>query len=457
MHRQYVSADRAWRSSLFTISCLANVGNFRSSGFANIAHLTWKRGDISSGRRFRCDFSVTFRRYHTPNGTRGWLHFLQLGLSKKQCSESMAHLPAAPRPRISPGMDIALTADQKLPSTTARPEALIKWLMCIAVLVFAMVVVGGITRLTESGLSITEWKPITGALPPLGEAAWMSEFEKYKAIPEYTQINGPAGMTLAEFKFIYFWEWVHRLLGRLVGVAFALPLAWFWVKRASPAGYKPRLLALMALGGLQGTIGWWMVSSGLSARTDVSHYRLATHLLTALFILGGLVWTALDLKMLARNAHVKPAKLTGFSVVVLGVLFVQLLLGAWVAGLNAGYVSNSWPLMNDRLVPDGIDTTKGILYAFVNDPFLTHFVHRWWAWVAVIALIMLARRTRTAGVRPASLAIHSAFGVQILLGIATVLTGVNIVLAVSHQAVGALLVVATVWGAHVLGRQSANG
>ena len=369
----------------------------------------------------------------------------------------MPHLPAAPRPRISPGMDIALTADQKLPSTTARPEALIKWLMGIAVLVFAMVVVGGITRLTESGLSITEWKPITGALPPLGEAAWMSEFEKYKAIPEYTQINGPAGMTLAEFKFIYFWEWVHRLLGRLVGVAFALPLAWFWVKRAIPAGYKPRLLALMALGGLQGTIGWWMVSSGLSARTDVSHYRLATHLLTALFILGGLVWTALDLKMLARNAHAKPAKLTGFSVVVLGVLFVQLLFGAWVAGLNAGYVSNSWPLMNDRLVPDGIDTTKGILYAFVNDPFLTHFVHRWWAWVAVIALIMLARRTRTAGVRPASLAIHSAFGVQILLGIATVMTGVNIVLAVSHQAVGALLVVATVWGAHVLGRQSANG
>ena len=457
MHRQYVSADRAWRSSLFTISCLANVGNFRSSGFANIAHLTWKRGDISSGRRFRCDFSVTFRRYHTPNGTRGWLHFLQLGLSKKQCSESMPHLPVAPRPRISPGMDIALTADQKFASTTARPEALIKWLMGIAVLVFAMVVVGGITRLTESGLSITEWKPITGALPPLGEAAWMSEFEKYKAIPEYTQINGPAGMTLAEFKFIYFWEWVHRLLGRLVGVAFALPLAWFWMKRAIPAGYKPRLLALMALGGLQGTIGWWMVSSGLSARTDVSHYRLATHLLTALFILGGLVWTALDLKMLARNAHAKPAKLTGFSVVVLGVLFVQLLFGAWVAGLNAGYVSNSWPLMNDRLVPDGIDTTKGILYAFVNDPFLTHFVHRWWAWVAVIALIMLARRTRTAGVRPASLAIHSAFGVQILLGIATVMTGVNIVLAVSHQAVGALLVVATVWGAHVLGRQSANG
>ena len=328
--------------------------------------------------------------------------------------------------------------------------------MFIAALVFAMVVVGGITRLTESGLSITEWKPITGAIPPLNEAAWASEFEKYQAIPEYTEINGPAGMTLAEFKFIYFWEWVHRLLGRVVGVAFALPLAWFWVKHAIPAGYKPRLLALMALGGLQGTIGWWMVSSGLSARTDVSHYRLAVHLLTALFILGGLVWTSLDLKQLARDPLAKPAKLTGLAGVVLGILFIQLLFGAWVAGLNAGYVSNSWPLMNDRFVPDGIDTAKGTLYALANDPFLTHFVHRWWAWVAVIALVMLARRTRKAGARSASIAIHSAFGVQILLGIATVMTGVNIVLAVSHQAVGALLVAATVWGAHVLGRQYAE-
>lgn len=336
---------------------------------------------------------------------------------------------------------------------SSRPDALISWLLFIAALVFAMVVVGGITRLTESGLSITEWKPITGALPPLSEAAWVSEFEKYKQIPEYTQINGPAGMTLAEFKFIYFWEWVHRLLGRVVGLAFALPLAWFWVKRAIPTGYKPRLLALMALGGLQGAIGWWMVSSGLSARTDVSHYRLAVHLLTALFILGGLVWTALDLKMLARNPAAKPAKLTGFSSLILAILFVQLLFGAWVAGLNAGYVSNSWPLMNDRFYPNGVDMAKGAVYALVNDPFLTHFVHRWWAWVAVIALIMLARRTRAAGVRPASIAIHSAFGVQILLGIATVMTGVNIIVAVLHQAVGALVVASTVWGAHVIGRQ----
>ena len=336
----------------------------------------------------------------------------------------------------------------------SRPTALITWLMCVAALVFAMVVVGGITRLTESGLSITEWKPITGALPPLNEASWLSEFEKYKQIPEYTQISGPAGMTLAEFKFIYFWEWIHRLLGRVIGLAFALPLAWFWVKKAIPVGYKPRLLALLALGALQGTIGWWMVSSGLSARTDVSHYRLAVHLLTALTILGGLVWTALDLHALAKDPLARPATMTGYAATVLSILFIQLLFGAWVAGLNAGYVANTWPLMNDRFYPEGVDTTQGVFFALVNDPYLTHFVHRWWAWVAVAALLLLARRVKKAGVRRASVAIHGTYGIQIILGIATVMTGVNIVLAVSHQAVGALVVASAVWGAHVLGRKA---
>ena len=351
-------------------------------------------------------------------------------------------------------MDVALNPQVISEVRASRPAALITWLMCVAGLVFAMVVVGGITRLTESGLSITEWRPIAGALPPLNEASWLSEFEKYKQIPEYQQISGPAGMTLAEFKFIYFWEWVHRLLGRVIGLAFALPLAWFWVKQAIPAGYKPRLLALLALGALQGTIGWWMVSSGLSARTDVSHYRLAVHLLTALTILGGLVWTALDLNMLAKNASARPARMTRYAAIVLAILFVQLLFGAWVAGLNAGYVANTWPLMNDKFYPDGVDSTQGAFFALVNDPYLTHFVHRWWAWVAVIALVLMSRRVKKAGVRAASTAIHSAFGLQIILGIATVMTGVNIVLAVSHQAVGALVVASTVWGAHVLGRKA---
>ena len=331
-----------------------------------------------------------------------------------------------------------------------RPHALASWLLSVAALVFVMIIVGGITRLTESGLSITEWQPVSGTLPPLSDAEWRAAFAKYQTIPQYQAIN--AGMSLADFKFIFFWEWFHRLLGRVIGLAFALPLLWFAVKRAIPRGYGWRLVALLALGGMQGAIGWWMVSSGLTKLTYVSHYRLAVHLLTALLTIGGLVWTALDLRALARDPAAHPARLTRFSALVLALLAIQLLFGAYTAGLRAGYVSNSWPLMLGRFFPEGIDWSQGALHAIANDPFLVHFIHRWWAWVAVIALILLARRVKAAGVRPAAIAVHSAFGTQILLGIATVLSGVNLSLAVAHQAVGALLVAATVWGAHVLGR-----
>jgi heme a synthase len=324
------------------------------------------------------------------------------------------------------------------------------WLCSVAALVFAIVVVGGITRLTESGLSITEWQPLMGAIPPLNEVQWVAEFEKYKLIPEYIEINGPAGMTLAQFKFIYFWEWIHRLLGRVIGLALALPFFWYAFRRQLPQGYTIRIFALVMLVGLQGTVGWWMVASGLQDRTDVSHFRLAAHLLIALTILGGLVWTALDLKNLGK----RPARLTGLSASVLIILYIQLLLGAWVAGLNAGYISSTWPYMNDHFVPEGIDWSNGIWFALTHDLYLTHFLHRWWAWVAVAALIIMARQVKRSGARGASIAIHSAFGLQILLGIATVISGMNITLAVLHQAVGALLVAATVWGAHILGRQS---
>lgn len=330
------------------------------------------------------------------------------------------------------------------------------WLLSVAILVFCIVVVGGITRLTESGLSITEWKPLMGTLPPLTESQWAAEFERYRQIPEYIEINGPAGMTLSDFKFIYFWEWVHRLLGRVIGLALALPFLWFALRRALPVGYTLRIFALVLLVGLQGAIGWWMVSSGLETRTDVSHFRLSVHLLTALVIFGGLIWTALDLRVQAVDPLARPAKLTWFSAAVLLVLFIQLLLGAWVAGLNAGYVSNSWPLMHGRLVPDGIDWSAGIGQALTHDPFLTHFLHRWWAWIVVGLLILISRKIRKNNSRLISVSIHSAFGVQILLGIATVMTGMNIVLAVLHQAVGALVVAATIWGAHWLG-QVANG
>ena len=332
----------------------------------------------------------------------------------------------------------------------ARPLAMSNWLFAVAFLVFAMVVIGGITRLTGSGLSITEWRPITGAIPPLSEAEWVRAFELYPATPEYKQVNGPAGMDLAAFQRIYFWEWLHRLMGRIIGLAFALPLAWFALKRAIPAGYGSKLAGLLLLGAAQGVLGWYMVMSGLANRTDVSHLRLSAHLLLAFAIMGALVWVALDLRRLAATAQDRPARLTPLSAAVLAILFVQLLYGAWVAGLDAGQVANSWPLMHGRLVPDGIDWSLGALHSFTHDPFLVHFIHRWWAWVAVVALVIFARRLRPLD-RSASIAIHSAFGTQILLGIATVVTGVALWLAVLHQAVGALLVAATVWGAHVLG------
>ena len=261
-------------------------------------------------------------------------------------------------------------------------------------------------------------------------------------------------MDLAAFKFIYFWEWFHRLLGRLIGLAFALPLAWFWVRGAIPAGYKPRLLALLALGGLQGAFGWFMVRSGLGTEmTDVSHFWLSIHLLTAFFTLAGLVWTALDLRQLHADAAASPARLTPLALAVSAIVFVQLLLGAWVAGLNAGLASDTWPLMQGRLVPEA-NWAQGIWWTFTHDPFWLHFLHRWWAWVAVAALVMLAIRVKPIA-RKASTALHMAYGTQILLGIATVMTGVALWIAVAHQVVGALLVAALAWAAHALGRRRA--
>jgi cytochrome c oxidase assembly protein subunit 15 len=334
----------------------------------------------------------------------------------------------------------------------ANPMALSRWLLAVAALVVLIVAVGGITRLTESGLSITEWKPVTGTLPPLSEAQWQAEFEAYKRIPQYTEVNGPAGMTLADYKFIYFWEWVHRLLARIIGLAFAVPFAWFAWRRQVPAGYGPRLFALLALGGLQGTIGWWMVSSGLGADAGdrVSHFRLAAHLLVALVTLGGLVWTALDLRALARGE--RRARLTGLAALTLAALLFQLLMGAFVAGMRAGFVASDWPLMQGRFFPAGVDWSQGVFQALAWDPFLVHFVHRWWAWVVVLLLVVLARRIRSRD-RRASIAIHSAFGTQLILGIATVMTGVALWLAVAHQLCGALLVAATAWGAHAQGRR----
>jgi cytochrome c oxidase assembly protein subunit 15 len=264
--------------------------------------------------------------------------------------------------------------------------------------------------------------------------------------------SGPAGMDLAAFKFIFFWEWFHRILGRLIGLAFLLPLVVFALRRAIPAGYGWRLGAMFALICGQGALGWYMVSSGVGKTdlTDVSHYRLAAHLLTALFLLAGLVWTERDLRRLARDPAARPAPLKAGAALVGAVLFVQLLLGAWVAGLNAGLAANDWPLMNGRLVPE-VDWSRGAAWTLTNDPFLLHFMHRWWAWVAVAALVWLARAVRKTS-RLDSVLVHTAFGTMVLLGIATVMSGVSLWIAAAHQLVGALTVVATVRAMHSYGQ-----
>ncbi len=342
------------------------------------------------------------------------------------------------------------TLASTLPRSKDQPRAIAIWLIAVAAVVLTMVTVGGITRLTESGLSMTDWT-VTQAIPPLTAQAWNEAFAAYRTVPQYAAIHST--MTLDQFKVIFFWEWFHRLLGQVLGLAYALPLLWFGVRREIPHGYALRLIPLMLLGALQAAIGWWMVKSGLFAGTAVSHYRLAIHLLLALTILASLVWTALDLFELARDPGARPARLTRGTIVVAAVLYVQILYGAWVAGLHAGKVTQNWPMMSDRFLPTGIDWSQGGAHAFSSDPYLVHFIHRWWAWVAVAALIWLAVRVKRSGVRPASIAINAAFGTQVLLGIATVMSGVNIVLATSHQAVGALLVASVAWGAHAIGQQ----
>lgn len=347
------------------------------------------------------------------------------------------------------GKPIIGTSDDIIP--------MVRWLLIVAGLILAIVVVGGITRLTESGVSIVEWKPVTGALPPLTQGQWQAEFAAYQQTPQYTQINGPAGMTLATYKFIYFWEWVHRLIARVIGLAFAVPLAWFWLRGTIPGGYKPRLLALLALGGLQGAVGWWMVSSGIVNDVKVSHFRLAAHLLVALTTLAGLVWTALDLLALKRGEP--RARVPGLGIAALAIVAIQLFYGALLAGLRAGVVAgagwgswDAWPLMQGRFFPEGVEAA---LVPF-SDPYFVHWFHRWWAWAAVVVLIMLARRITTKH-RPVSVAIHAAFGTQILLGIFTVWSGVTLWIAVAHQFVGALVLCATVCGVHALGRRPATG
>lgn len=334
---------------------------------------------------------------------------------------------------------------------TAAHPAISRWLLVVAFLVFCMVVVGGITRLTESGLSMVRWEPISGIVPPLNDQQWQAEFAAYKAYPEYQKIN--RGMSLDEFKQIYFWEYIHRVLGRIIGLAFAVPLIWFWVRRQIPQGYGWRLSGLLALGGLQGFIGWWMVASGLVDRPDVAHERLATHLTMALIIFALLIWTALDLRL--PQGQYAREKGAGLSKALLWTLFVQIIFGAFVAGLNAGYYFNTWPKMGEEWIADGALRLSPFWMNLIENWVLIQFIHRWLAVVVAVLAVMVGmilwRRYRSHW----GTALIAMVGVQFALGVFTILYGVPIILGVAHQAGAALLLAACVVAAHRLHRGQA--
>lgn len=316
------------------------------------------------------------------------------------------------------------------------------WLLSVAGLIFLMVIVGGITRLTDSGLSITEWKPIMGALPPLSEAAWAEAFAKYKQIPEYTLVN--AGMSLAEFKFIFFWEWFHRLLGRFIGVAFAIPLVYFLVTRKIERSLVPRMILLFVLGGAQGALGWYMVMSGLVDRVDVSQYRLTAHLGFAVLLFMFSLWVAFDL-LLPRERLEKAAtgSLAFVTLAFTGLVFVQILLGGFVAGLDAGIGFNTWPLMDGALVPAGLYGESSFIASTFENNMTVQFNHRMAAYLVVVFAGVLWALGLKAGLTRWQKKVLNLLGlaviVQVALGVFTLIYFVPLWLGAMHQA-GALIV-----------------
>jgi cytochrome c oxidase assembly protein subunit 15 len=318
-----------------------------------------------------------------------------------------------------------------MPEATSR-RTLAIWLFSVCALIALMVVVGGLTRLTGSGLSITEWKPIHGALPPLSIEEWNQEFEAYKQIPQYQQLN--KGMTLDEFKDIFWWEWGHRNLGRLIGFAFLIPFLVFWFRGMVERVLVPRLLFLFVLGGMQGALGWFMVASGLSERTSVSQYRLVAHLGLALLIYMAIFLTALPLWRREWPAVKTPHPLYRYTHVIVALVFCQILLGGFVAGLDAGLTYNTWPLMDGAIIPQGVYTSW--LSSF-EDVTTVQFNHRMLAYLVFAAIVALfvqgLRQGLNATASRTSLLLLAAVSLQVLLGIWTLLAVVPVWLGAMHQ------------------------
>lgn len=356
--------------------------------------------------------------------------------------------------KTSGNTSTSVQLDRDQPAARARIRA---WLAALFVLVVTMIAVGGLTRLTDSGLSITEWRPVTGAIPPLSAEAWQSEFDKYKQIPEYQLQN--RGMTLAEFKVIYWWEWGHRQLGRVIGLVWAAGFVFFWATKQIPAGWTGRLAALGALGGLQGAIGWWMVHSGLGGTmTDVASYRLATHLGIAFLILSLIAWFIFKLgrspAALLQARRGGEAKLFGMTTGLLHLTGLQILLGALVAGIDAGRSYTDWPLMAGQVFPAGEMDLVPVWRNFFESAGLVQFNHRIVGYVLVIFAIVLWRVSRSSGntaTRRACDLVIAALVAQVSLGIVTVITVVPWQLAILHQ-FGAVVVITLILRARFLAR-----
>jgi heme a synthase len=337
-------------------------------------------------------------------------------------------------------------------------KAVATWLFVIAAMIALMVVVGGLTRLTDSGLSITEWRPVTGALPPLSDADWQAEFAKYKGTPQYDLLNRDMG--LAGFKTIYWWEWTHRLLGRLIGVVFAVPFVGFLWQRRIDRVLATRLGVIFVLGAAQGVLGWWMVQSGLEGeRVAVSQYRLAAHLGLAIILFGYLLWTALEVIGARRTSVVTAPRFRTWVLLFAGLLFVQMLLGAFVAGLDAGRAFSSWPTYGGAWIPSGLyDLSPWWINHFENHA-LVHFQHRTLGYVAAVLALWLflsvQRISPDKPVRVAGIHVVALIGLQIVLGIVTVVSSVALPIAALHQIVALALFSCALWWAYVLNPQSA--
>ena len=333
------------------------------------------------------------------------------------------------------------------PASAGRVAAIRWWLVAVALLVFAMVLLGGATRLTDSGLSITEWQPIMGAIPPLNDADWTDAFAKYRQIPEYQRVN--AGMSLEDFKTIYWWEWSHRFLGRAIGIVFFVPFLFFWISGWLDRQLTWRLGGILALGALQGVMGWYMVMSGLVDRVDVSQYRLAAHLALAAAIFGAIVWILLRLgagdRAVGRTIQGNGLALS--AALLAGLVFLQIVAGAFVAGLDAGLVNNTWPLMDDRLIPSGLGAMEPWYANLFENALTVQFDHRMIAYFAVLWGVLhwaaVARQTRQGEIGWSAPLLAAAIIAQAALGIWTLLAAVPLDLALAHQA-GAFIVFALV-------------